>query len=82
MSHRAAGVAFCSIAAMLLATHYLAAAIYGSNVSSWSAELFSHMLSSIGWLLPVCSAASLVAGIAYLVRAELPSIIVLRRTPR
>jgi hypothetical protein len=70
MNRRWAGVSFCFIAAFLFAARYIAAAIFGSNVSSWSAELYSYMLGYVGNQLHIFAAISLVVGILYLWSAE------------
>jgi hypothetical protein len=70
MSHRAAGVTFCAIAAFLFASRYLAAAIFGCGVPSWSAVLFNRMLTSVGNGLQIASVISLLIGVVYLVIAE------------
>jgi hypothetical protein len=75
MSRRTTGTIFIVVAAVLYSTNYLAAAIFGSGVSSWNSDLFRAMLqytnqglSNIIWL-------SLLAGIAYLAWAELGEIL-------
>ncbi|MDQ7793816.1 MAG: hypothetical protein RDU89_05305 [bacterium] len=70
MSRRATGVAFCAIAALLYAARYLAAAIWGSGVSSWSRELFESLLQYVGAPLVTLSLLALAAGVAYLAWAE------------
>lgn len=71
MSRRGAGVAFCAIAAFLFGVRYLAAAIFGSGVRGWNADLFDAMLQYVGAVPLVLSLVSLVAGLFYLVWAEL-----------
>lgn len=71
MSRRAAGVVFVAIAGILVAARYLAAAIFGSGVSSWNAELFQAMLSYVGSGLLVWSIAAAVIGGIYLIWAEI-----------
>ncbi len=58
---------FCLIAAMLTSARYLAAAIFMSGVSSWSAELFASGLEYVGAPLRIASILALLAGIAFLV---------------
>ena len=70
MNRRAAGVCFCAIAAVLFATRYITAAIFGSGVVSWDAGLFRAMLEYVGTPLLTLSILSLVVGIAYLVFSE------------
>jgi hypothetical protein len=70
MSHRATGILFILVAALLYATRYIAAAIFGSGVSSWNAELFQAMLSYVGDGPTVWALLALIVGVAYLVWAE------------
>lgn len=71
MNRRGTGVAFCGIAALLFIARYISAAIFGAGVSSWDAELFSHMLSYMGNGLTIASIISLLIGVAYLLWAEI-----------
>ena len=71
MSKRSTGVVFCLIAALLYSTRYIAAAIFGSGVSTWNSELFNSMLEYVGGELVTLSIISLVVGIVYLIWAEL-----------
>jgi hypothetical protein len=71
MNRRAAGVVFIAIAAFLFASRYIAAAIFGSNLASWSRELFEAMLINVGDAPTQLAAISLAIGIVYLVWAEL-----------
>lgn len=70
MNKRGVGVSFCGLAAFLYASYYLTAAIWGSNMSSWDAETFNHLLSYIGPSLKNYSMVCLCIGIFYLVWAE------------
>jgi len=70
MNKRGAGVSFCFIAAFLFSVKYISAAIFGSGVSSWSHELFHHMLDYVGNAPVILSVISLGIGIIYLVMAE------------
>lgn len=70
MNRRATGVVFIAIAALLFATRYIAAAIFGSGVRSWEAGLFDAMLEYVGPELPALSGMSLLIGVVYLVLAE------------
>jgi len=67
VNKRGTGVIFCCISAFLYASYYISAAIFGSNVSSWSPELYGLMLDSIGNGLPVFAAISLIIGVIYLI---------------
>ena len=71
MNKRGAGVLFCLMAAMLYAARYVAAAVYVSNESSWSPELFAAGLEYQGSGLLIFSVLSLVVGVCYLVWGEL-----------
>ena len=71
VNRRGTGVSFCLIAALLYAAKYISAAIFGSNISSWDADLFSHMIDYMGGGLPLFSKLALIIGIAYLVWAEI-----------
>lgn len=70
MNRRGAGVAFCVLAGVLYAMRYIAAAIFGSGISSWSQELFNAMYDYVGPGLTTFSIVSLVAGILYLLASE------------
>ena len=70
MNRRAAGVMFCCISAFLFSSRYIAAAIFGSGVTSWSAKLYSAMLIYVGKTLTVWAVIALIVGIVYLVIAE------------
>lgn len=71
MSRRIAGISLLGIAALLYATRYLAAAIFGSGVASWDADLFRAMLQYVGGGLTTWSTVALVAGLLYLLWAEI-----------
>lgn len=70
MGKRFVGIMFCFIAAILFSSRYIAAAIFMSGVSSWSADLFSAGLEYVGAELLLLSIISLVFGIGYLIWAE------------
>ena len=70
MNRRAAGAAFCAIAAFLLAVRYLCAAIYGSGMTMWDHQAFRSLLGDVGAPLLVFSILSLVVGIFYLISAS------------
>jgi hypothetical protein len=63
-----------AVAALLYSTRYLAAAIFGSGISSWDADLFRAMLEYVGKGPVTWSLAALVAGIVYLVWAEVETL--------
>ena len=71
MSRRTTGVVFCFIASLLYAARYLAAAIFGSGVSTWSSDLFGSMLDYVGNGLLTWATIALVVGIAHLVWGEI-----------
>jgi hypothetical protein len=70
MNRRAAGVAFCAISAFLFSSRYFVAAIFGSGVKSWSANLFHNMLRYVGSTLTTLSVIALIMGLTYLAVAE------------
>ncbi len=70
MSRRTAGICLIFTAAFLYAVRYLSAAIFGAGVASWSEDLFQAMFRYVGSGLSVASTFALIAGIAYLVWAE------------
>ena len=67
MNNKGIGAVFCLIAALLVSARYLSAAIFMSNVTSWSSELFQNGLSYVGSPLKVAAIVSLIAGICFLV---------------
>lgn len=71
MERRFTGAIFCLISAILFATKYVSAAIFGSNVSSWDSKLFNAMLEYVGGSLDTLSLIALIIGILYLVIAEI-----------
>ena len=71
MSRRAAGISLIALSALLYASRYLAAAIFGSSITTWNAGLFNGMLQYVGPGLVRWSIVSLVVGILYLVWAEI-----------
>ncbi len=71
MERRTVGVCFCFISALLFSTRYITAAIFGSNVSSWSKELFNAMLEYTGGELFILSIVSLIIGSVYLISSEI-----------
>ena len=74
MSRRTAGVLLLFISSLMYSTRYIAAAIFGSSVSSWDAELFNAMLQYVGKELVTWSIIALVAGLAYLTWSEVDAI--------
>lgn len=75
MSRRTTGVMLVAVAAQLFSMRYLAAAIFGSGISSWSSELFNAMLQYVGPALLTWSRIALVAGLVYLVWVEIEALI-------
>lgn len=74
MSRRTTGTILLFISALLYATRHLSAAIFGSGISSWSQELFQAMLINVGKGPVTYSAISLIAGVGYLLWAEVDAI--------
>lgn len=70
MTRRTVGVSFCGIAAFLYAARYVSAAIFGSSLASKSAPLFASMYQYIGAGLTIAAVIALLAGVGYLVWAE------------
>ena len=81
MSRRTTGVMFLFVAALLYSTRYLAAAIFGSGISSWSSQLFNAMLLNVGPGFLTWSRIAFVAGLVYLVWAEVESIRIHHKLP-
>jgi hypothetical protein len=71
MSRRTTGVIFICLAAFLFGVRYLSAAIFASNVNSWSSDLFNAMLDYVGPAPTTLSIIALVVGIIYLLWAEI-----------
>jgi len=76
MSRRTTGTVLLAVSALLYASRYLAAAIFGSGISSWSTELFNTMLHNVGPGLLLWSRMAFLAGLVYLVLAEVESIMI------
>ncbi|WP_010676360.1 MULTISPECIES: hypothetical protein [Bacillaceae] len=70
MTHRGAGMSFIAIAAFLISTRYIVAAIFGSNMESWNKVMFKSALEGTGYVLLILSIISFVIGAVYLVNAE------------
>lgn len=71
MNRRITGAMLCIAAAILFSARYITAAIFMSNVSSWSRELFTAALEYQGCALLVSGILSMIIGVAYLIYAEL-----------
>jgi len=71
MSRRTTGASLIFVSAMLFATRYLSAAIFGSSITTWNRDLFHAMLDSVGRDLVKWSILAFVFGIVYLVWAEI-----------
>jgi hypothetical protein len=71
MSRRTTGVALIAIATVLYCTHFLTAAIFGSGINTWNADLFNAMRQYIGNGLTRWSTVALVVGVIYLAWAEI-----------
>lgn len=79
MTRRATGLGFIGISALLFATKFITAAIFGSGVASWNSELFNAMLSYVDQGLSQASLISLMFGVVYLFWAELIEVLSRRR---
>ena len=67
MNNKGVGAVFCLIAAILTAARYVSAAIYFSNTSTKSPELFQSALEYTGSGLLCLSIIALVAGVCFLI---------------
>jgi hypothetical protein len=71
MTKRTVGALFCCLAVVLFLARYVFAIWYsGGGASSQSSDLFAFGLGCVGITPWIFSAAFLVAGIYYLVRAD------------
>jgi hypothetical protein len=75
MSRRATGVAFLAISAFLFGIRFIAAAIFGSRLTSWDANMFNAFLSYVDQGLTATSVVGLILGAAYLLWAEIGAFI-------
>lgn len=66
MNNKGVGAIFCLIAAILIGARYLAAAVFMSATSSWSADLFAASLTYVGPTLLIAAIIALVVGICFL----------------
>jgi hypothetical protein len=79
MSKRGSGIGLLAIATALYAARYMAAAIFGTGLSSWSAEQFQAMLQYVGEAPLRWSVAAGGLGIVYLVWGEVEALIARRK---
>jgi hypothetical protein len=79
MSKRTTGTILLFIAALLYATRYIAAAIFGSGMLGWSAENFQALLQYVGSDLTTWSIVALVLGVVYVLWAEVEVIWISRK---
>ena len=79
MSRRGSGIALLAIATALYVARYMAAAIYGTGLSSWSAQQLQAMLQYVGEAPLRLSVAAGGLGIVYLVWGEVEAIFARRR---
>jgi hypothetical protein len=70
MNKRGAGVVFVVTSAFLYASRYFVAAIFGSNVMSWNADLFQALLGYVGDALLAWSTVIALLGLFYLAWGE------------
>ena len=66
MNNKIVGAIFCLIAAILAGARYVAAAIFMSSTSTWSAELFQNSLNYVGPNLLIAAIIALVVGACFL----------------
>ena len=74
MSRRMIGVIFIAISALLYATRFIAAAIWGSGFSSWNTENFLALLGYVDQGLTTWSMTALVVGLIYLAWGEIETL--------
>jgi hypothetical protein len=70
MSRRIIGAILIAVAGWLLGARYLTAAIFGSGLSTWNADMFQSMLQYVGPTLHTWSIIALAGGLIYLVWGE------------
>jgi hypothetical protein len=70
MTRRSTGNTLIAISALLYSTHRLTAAIYGSSTTGWDSDFYQALLEYVGQELLVWSLVALIAGILYLIWAE------------
>jgi hypothetical protein len=68
------GAIFIAISALLYATRFIAAAIWGSGFSSWNSENFLALLGYVDQGLTAWSMTALVVGLIYLVWGEIETL--------
>jgi ornithine cyclodeaminase/alanine dehydrogenase-like protein (mu-crystallin family) len=71
MSRRKTGALLIVTASILYAARFVTAAIFGSGMSSWNAELFDALLEYVGPELVIASAIALALGLVYLIWGEI-----------
>lgn len=74
MARRITGLVFISLAALLYATRFIVAAIFGQGVASWNADLFRGMLQYVDQGLTPAWVIALVVGLVYLLWAEIQAL--------
>lgn len=67
MNNKGVGAIFCLIAAILMSTKYISAAVFMSGSPSWSADLFKSGLSYVGPMPTIAGAIALGIGVFFLV---------------
>lgn len=76
MSRRTAGIYLICAGAMLYATQFLTAAIFGSGVASWNQDIFNSMIQATDQGLQVWSKIAFGVGLFYLAWAEVGNFLV------
>lgn len=66
MNNKGIGAIFCLISAQLMGSRYLSAAIFISNINSWSEPMFQSALQYVGSGLKAAAIVSLIVGILFL----------------
>lgn len=70
MNKQGLGGLFCLISAIVFTAWQLSAAIYMSNASSWSGELFKSGLEYTAGSMPTISVIALVVGVLFILWGE------------
>lgn len=71
MNRRGTGAVLILTAGILFSSRYIAAALFMSNITSWSYDLFQAGLGYIGSLPAVVSMILCIVGVFYLVFGEM-----------
>jgi hypothetical protein len=81
MSRRTTGTFLIGISAILYATRYLTAAIFGSGMMGWNQENFRALLYYVGTDLVIWGMVALVFGVVYILWAEIDAFRISKKEP-